>query len=616
MHIRIEFWAIFWVLREEHLVNLFAYIFIAIVLECLFAETRIFPKLFLSLTLLHDEKIMIKKLSWAVLATILSYCVFSTQLNAQLACPTAIASCDDDGLVITFGTPADATAFAAANPWLFNFNIWANAMAVGNQITYTNASIFPSSAICPTSVESIINDEDVDCSNCPPDFVITTQPISQDLCYGDDVTFSAAASGGTAPLTYQWQRDCPGSFTDMPGETAASLSITGIQSFNRCDYRLVVTDADGCTITSDAATLDASSPTSVTTQPMPLTTCVGEDASFTVVMRSTTVTFQWQSDCSGTFMDIVGATSATYTVSPVQTTDACNYQVVVTNANDCITISNAVGLTVNDSPTIDTQPMSQDLCFGDDATFSATASGGTAPLSYQWQRDCPGTFTDIAGETAASLSISGISSGDRCDYRIVVTDANGCTATSDAATLDASSPTSVTTQPTPVTVCPGDDADFTIVMRSMTVTYQWQSNCSGTFMDIAGATSATYTVSPVQTTDACDYQVVVTNADGCITTSNVAALGIPSVGCVDTSFDCPALLTACTGGSFALNPAEAGGMYGGTAAPFVTNDVLDPISMPIGNYTLTYTVSGATSTVCEFTVVAPQKSSNAGSFGN
>ncbi len=404
---------------------------------------------------------MIKKLSWAVLATILSCCVFSTQLNAQVACPTAIASCDDaGGLVITFDTSADAAAFAAANPFLFGFNLWANAMVAGNQITYTNASIFPASAICP-DMGGIMNA--TGCTSCPPDFVITTQPMSQDACFGDNISFSVAASGGAAPLSYQWQEDCSGngSFTNIFGATNTTLFQNSVNSSDRCDFRVIITDAEGCELTSDVATLGANSPTSITTQPMPVTTCVGEDASFTVVMRSTTVTFQWQSDCSGTFTDIAGATSATYTISPAQTTDACNYQVVVTNASDCITISNAVGLTVDDSPTISTQPMSQDLCFGDDATFSATASGGIAPLTYQWQNDCSGTFMDIAGATSSTYSISGAQPEDACNYQVVVTDNNGCEVVSDAVALVVNSPTlTLLTDDADNEICPGSPIEI------------------------------------------------------------------------------------------------------------------------------------------------------------
>ena len=71
-----------------------------------------------------------------------------------------------------------------------------------------------------------------------------------------------------------------------------------------------------------------------------------------------------------------------------------------------------------------------------------------------------------------------------------------------------------------------------------------------------------------------------------------------------------------TGEPFNCNPAEPGGTYGGTAAPFVMNDILNPTGMPPGSYTLTYTVNGFMSELCEFIVVRPTKSANAGSLNN
>jgi len=38
--------------------------------------------------------------------------------------------------------------------------------------------------------------------------------------------------------------------------------------------------------------------------------------------------------------------------------------------------------------------------------------------------------------------------------------------------------------------------------------------------------------------------------------------------------------------------------------------------MPAGGYTLTYTVNGVTSELCEFTVVLPPKGADAGSLNN
>src|SRR5206468_5161033 len=78
-----------------------------------------------------------------------------------------------------------------------------------------------------------------------------------------------------------------------------------------------------------------------------------------------------------------GATAASYTRNNAQTTDAGPYSVVVSNPVSTIASSNAT-LTVNVPPAISSQPQSQTVNVGSNATFTVTASG-TAPLSYQWR---------------------------------------------------------------------------------------------------------------------------------------------------------------------------------------------------------------------------------------
>jgi uncharacterized repeat protein (TIGR02543 family) len=53
---------------------------------------------------------------------------------------------------------------------------------------------------------------------------IVTQPTSQAVCAGSQVSFSVIASG-TAPLTYQWRKGVT-SFTDIPNATGVTYSFT------------------------------------------------------------------------------------------------------------------------------------------------------------------------------------------------------------------------------------------------------------------------------------------------------------------------------------------------------------------------------------------------------
>jgi glucose/arabinose dehydrogenase len=95
----------------------------------------------------------------------------------------------------------------------------------------------------------------------------------------------------------------------------------------------------------------------------------------------------------------------------------------------------------NQPPQITTQPQSQTRAVGQSVTFSVAASG-TAPLSFQWQRN----GANIAGATSSSFTIASVATSDNgAMFRAVVTNAFG-TATSNAATLTvtANAPPTVT----------------------------------------------------------------------------------------------------------------------------------------------------------------------------
>ena len=86
---------------------------------------------------------------------------------------------------------------------------------------------------------------------------ITAQPVSYSVPAGVLAQFSVKASG--TGLTYQWQyrRNSSSAWTDsgQSGNKTATLSVTTKSSFNGFQFRCVVKDSDGNTVTSNAATL-------------------------------------------------------------------------------------------------------------------------------------------------------------------------------------------------------------------------------------------------------------------------------------------------------------------------------------------------------------------------
>ena len=69
---------------------------------------------------------------------------------------------------------------------------------------------------------------------------ITTQPENTTACSNGSATFTAAATG--TGISYQWQMSTNGiDWSDMTGETSASLTLTGIISaMNGYQYQVIV----------------------------------------------------------------------------------------------------------------------------------------------------------------------------------------------------------------------------------------------------------------------------------------------------------------------------------------------------------------------------------------
>src|SRR5207302_816748 len=211
-----------------------------------------------------------------------------------------------------------------------------------------------------------------------------------------------------------------------------------------------------------------------------------------------------------------GLPNGTYTIVPSHASfmfTPASQSMVVNGAN--VTAANFTANAAAVAPTITTQPANQAVTAGQTATFAVVA-GGTAPLSYQWQKN----GANIAGATSASYTTPATATSDSGSaFAVVVTNTAG-TVTSSTATLTVSAaavaPT-ITTQPANQTVTAGQTATFTVVAGGTApLSYQWQRNS----VNIAGATAASYTTPVTATTDSgSTFAVVVTNTAGTVTSS-------------------------------------------------------------------------------------------------
>jgi len=164
----------------------------------------------------------------------------------------------------------------------------------------------------------------------------------------------------------------------------------------------------------------------------------------------------------------------------------------------------------NSGPTITQHPADQTVTVGQTATFTVAAVG-TAPLSYQWQKN----NANIGGATSVSYTTPATVVGDNgATYRCVVTNNYG-SVPSNSATLTVTSgnvPPTVTGDPAGQTVQAGATATFNVTATgTATLTYQWQKNNA----NIGGALAASYTTPATVPADSgARFRCIVSNAFG------------------------------------------------------------------------------------------------------
>ncbi len=351
------------------------------------------------------------------------------------------------------GLFANAAATIPYIPGTAVDSVWVRPTPAG-VYTYqvTTSGIPPGTPVCTSPPRSVV-------VTVAQAVTIITQPANQTLCGGIVAVFSVGVTG-TGPVTYQWQVSSNGGSTytninaisPYSGVNTGTLTVNPVTvAMNGYLYRVVINGGSGsCGAISAAALLTVGQAVTIATQPVNQTLCAGGAAAFTVGVTGTgPFAYQWQVSTNGgsVYTNIVnagpysGVNTATLTVNPA--TVAMNGYLfkVAINGGCSGATSSAALLTVSTLPTI--VITANPLIIGptQTTTIFSTVTPNAAAI-YSWYYNT----VLLPGATASSLLVNYGSPGD---YRLQVTDVNGCTNLSNIITIANSFSFNLLTYPNP-----------------------------------------------------------------------------------------------------------------------------------------------------------------------
>ncbi len=304
-----------------------------------------------------------------------------------------------------------------------------------------------------------------------------------------------------------------GSIGDFdPGAGSSTLGNLGTEDTYWCKYQ------------------ECNSVPVISTQPTSKTICAGTTLNLSIVATGSALTYQWKKGGvaltdGGT---VSGATTANLSITSVNSSDAGTYTCVVSSCGNNITSSSAI-VTINQPPSITTQPVSSSICTGNNATFSVTATGTL--LTYQWKLDGVNISNNAVygGANAATLNLVAPTTAHQGTYTVDITGTCSPVVTTNGATLTVGSGITITTNPANKTACLGGTVTYSVAATGSGLTYKWQKN--GVDMvdggSISGASTTTLTITGVVPGDATNYKCVIAGTCG-TATSTAATLTITS----------------------------------------------------------------------------------------
>ncbi len=365
--------------------------------------------------------------------------VSSTAVSLTTSAPvTANSAC---------GGATGSASISATNgtaPYTYNWSNGGNIQTISNIPSGSYSVTITDASSCTGIVSNIV----VNNPNSPTASISAANNV---LCNAASTgSATVAATGGTAPYTYNWSNG---------GNTATVNNIAA------GTYTVTVTDNASC-LGVAAVTISQPSAVSITGTTTNIL-CFGQNtgaAAVTVSGGTTSYSYNWSN--GGNTAAINNAVAGTYTLT-------------VTDGNNCVI--NFTSTISQPAAAITLVPASTNiLCAGaGNGTAGVTATGGTGLYTYNWSNSNTNPF------------LSFLQAGT---YNVLVTDANGCSATVPTFTITEPSVLTVSATATDVTVFGASDGSVNLAISGGTGSYNYSWSNGATTQNINGVPAGTYSV--------------------------------------------------------------------------------------------------------------------------
>ncbi len=312
-----------------------------------------------------------------------------------------------------------------------------------------------------------------------PTAIVAALSASATNCTPNTGSIVSTVSGGTPTYTFAWSNS----------NTTANISGLAPNTYN-----VIITDANGCSVSRTATVANGCTVTPVSctgTQSVSVTVgnpnCNGVCNGFAFAIPSgfsgNIASYNWSNGRSG--QTVANLCAGVYTVT-------------VTDVNGCVatannTITQPAAITITGSVT------NPSCCAnGNDGNISITATGGTAGYTFAWSN------------SRTSQNISALTGGN---YSVIVTDANSCSVSSSPFILNNPSQLVATAAISPTSCSIGGSANAVVAGGTAPYSYLWDNGQSAQVS--TGLTSGAHLVT-ITDNNGCRLIYTVAIPNGCV----------------------------------------------------------------------------------------------------